>query len=561
MRVATNTKRNLVTAALIAPAAVWLTVFLVLPFIAMLVFAFGERAPEGGYQPAFTFAQFANLPTRAAAFWNTLMLAPAGALLCLVVAYPVAYYLAVKANPRYRLILVSLVVVPFWTSLLVRTYAWMYILGSRGIPNLLSMIGIEDVRMLNTPGAVLLGIVYGYLPLMIMPIYVSLEKLDRRLLEASADLGGKPVSTFLGVTLPLSLPGVMTGRRARHHPASRRVSDPAAARRRQGLLHRQCAGRSLPAVAELALRIGDRGDPRRRRRRRPHGGDADRLEGRRNKTGGSRLMRAFISSVYLFLYAPIALVVLFSFNAGRNASEFTGFSLAWYGKALGNTFLVSALQNSLIIAFTSATLAAVFGTMAALGMERLGSRMRALFDALFAAAIVVPGVVIGIATLVALVAVFSFVNPTIAALWPGEQPPQLGLGYGSIIAAHGLFSMALVTMIVKARIASLGRDIVEASGDLYATPLTTFRLIVLPQILPSILAGFLLAFTFSFDDFIIAFFVAGSKTTLPIYVFASIRRGVTPEINAIATLVLVASLLLILTARVLMREKKSKSGE
>ena len=93
----------------------------------------------------------------------------------------------------------------------VRTYAWMYILGSRGIPNLLDMIGIENVRLLNTPGAVLLGIVYGYLPLMIMPIYVSLEKLDRRLLEASADLGAKPVSTFFSVTLPLSLPGVMTG--------------------------------------------------------------------------------------------------------------------------------------------------------------------------------------------------------------------------------------------------------------------------------------------------------------------------------------------------------------
>lgn len=161
MRAAMNTKRNLVTAALIAPAAAWLFVFLVLPFIAMLVFAFGERAPEGGYQAAFTFAQFANLPARATAFWNTLLLAPAGALLCLVVAYPTAYYLAVKANPRYRLMLVSLVVVPFWTSLLVRTYAWMYILGSRGIPNLLALIGIEDVRLLNTPGAVLLGIVYG----------------------------------------------------------------------------------------------------------------------------------------------------------------------------------------------------------------------------------------------------------------------------------------------------------------------------------------------------------------------------------------------------------------
>ncbi len=266
-------------------------------------------------------------------------------------------------------------------------------------------------------------------------------------------------------------------------------------------------------------------------------------------------MRGLVAAVYLFLYTPIALVVLFSFNAGRNASDFTGFSTQWYGKALSNTFLMEALQNSLIIALTSAALAAIFGTMAALGMERLGAKTRAVFDGLFAAAIVVPGVVIGIATLVALVEVFGFINPALAAIWPGDLPPKLTLGYGSIIAAHGLFTMALVTMIVKARIASLGRDIVEASSDLYATPLTTFRQIVLPQILPSILAGFLLAFTFSFDDFIIAFFVAGSNTTLPIYVFASIRRGVTPEINAIATMVLIASLALILIARFLMRER------
>ena len=271
-------------------------------------------------------------------------------------------------------------------------------------------------------------------------------------------------------------------------------------------------------------------------------------------------MRALVTAVYLFLYAPIALVVLFSFNAGRNASEFTGFSVAWYGKALSNRFLVEALQNSLIIAFTSAALAAVFGTMAALGMQRLGPRGRAVFDGLFAAAIVVPGVVIGIATLVALVAVFGAVNPVLASIWPSGTPPRLGLGYGSIIAAHGLFSLALVTMLVKARVATLGRDIVEASSDLNATPLTTFRQIVLPQIIPSILAGFLLSFTFSFDDFIIAFFVAGSKTTLPIYVFASIRRGVTPEINAIATMVLVASLILIAVARLLLRERKAKAG-
>ncbi|PLP60541.1 ABC transporter permease [Mesorhizobium loti] len=266
-------------------------------------------------------------------------------------------------------------------------------------------------------------------------------------------------------------------------------------------------------------------------------------------------MRAFIVAVFAFLYLPIALVVLFSFNAGRHASELTGLSTQWYGKALSNPFLIEALKNSLFIATTSAFLAAVIGTAAALGLARVGLRTRAIFDALLGAAIVVPGVVIGIATLVALVQLFGAVNPVLASIWPGDTAPRLALGYGSIIAAHGLFSMALVSMIVRTRLATLDRSLVEASSDLYATPFTTFRSIVLPQVMPAIVAGFLLAFTFSFDDFIVAFFVAGSQTTLPIYVFASIRRGVTPEINAIATLVLCASVLMVLLAQLLLRKR------
>ncbi|TIR87699.1 MAG: ABC transporter permease, partial [Mesorhizobium sp.] len=169
-------------------------------------------------------------------------------------------------------------------------------------------------------------------------------------------------------------------------------------------------------------------------------------------------MRAFVVAVFAFLYLPIALVVLFSFNAGHHASEFTGFSEQWYGKALSNPFLVEALKNSLFIATTSALLAAFCGT-----------RTRGVFDALLGAAIVVPGVVIGISTLVALVQLFAVVNPFLASVWPTDQPPRLALGYGSIIAAHGLFSMALVTMIVGTRLSSLDRNLVEASSDLYAT--------------------------------------------------------------------------------------------
>ncbi|MFO1068989.1 MAG: ABC transporter permease [Geminicoccaceae bacterium] len=204
-------RRHLVTGLLIGPAAAWLVLLLVLPLAVVLVFSFGERAPAGGWQPALTLAQYANLPARLTAFTNTLVLAPLGTLATLLIAYPLAYWLALRAPDRWRLFLLTLVIVPFWTSLLIRTYAWIFILGGRGIPNLLFNLGLGEPRLINTPFAVTVGIVYAYLPLMVFPIYVSLEKLDRRLLEASADLGASPLGSFRQVTLPLSLPGVATG--------------------------------------------------------------------------------------------------------------------------------------------------------------------------------------------------------------------------------------------------------------------------------------------------------------------------------------------------------------
>jgi spermidine/putrescine transport system permease protein len=203
--------RKWINRLLLLPATAWFSVMLVLPLVVVVVFSFGERGPAGGYVPAFTFEQYLNLPARFTAFKNTLVLAPLGTLAALVVAYPLAYYLAVKASPKWRTPLLVLVIVPFWTSILIRTYAWIFILGGRGLPQLLGWVGLEDVRLMNTPFAVLIGIVYGYLPLMVFPIYVSLEKLDKRLLEASADLGAVPWRSFLQVTLPLSVPGVATG--------------------------------------------------------------------------------------------------------------------------------------------------------------------------------------------------------------------------------------------------------------------------------------------------------------------------------------------------------------
>lgn len=204
-------KPKLINRLLLAPAGLWFLAMLVLPLLVVLVFSFGERGQAGGYVPAFTFAQYLNLPARWKAFENTLTLAPIGTIVVLLIAYPLAYFLALHANPKWRTLLLILVIVPFWTSILIRSYAWIFILGGRGIPALLDMVGLGGIRLINTRFAVLVGIVYGYLPLMVFPIFVSLERLDKRLLEASADLGSPPWRSFLQITLPLSLPGMATG--------------------------------------------------------------------------------------------------------------------------------------------------------------------------------------------------------------------------------------------------------------------------------------------------------------------------------------------------------------
>ncbi|WP_095083328.1 ABC transporter permease [Pseudomonas sp. Irchel s3h17] len=199
-----------ITLLMLLPSTLWFLLLLLMPLVIILVFSFGERSAVGGYDGGFTLGNYLNLGSRAAAFGNTLLLAPLGTLVCLVAAYPLAYFLAVKVS-RNRSLLLTLVIVPFWTSFLIRTYAWIFILSGKGIPALLASLGLEDVRLINTPWAVLIGIVYGYLPLMVFPIYVSLEKLDKRLLEASADLGASAFESFRRITLPLSAPGIITG--------------------------------------------------------------------------------------------------------------------------------------------------------------------------------------------------------------------------------------------------------------------------------------------------------------------------------------------------------------
>jgi spermidine/putrescine transport system permease protein len=199
------------TALLLLPAALWYVFLLVAPLVIVVVFSFGEKARNGGYAPALTTANYGAVLQRTDPFMDSLRLATLGTILALLIAVPLAYFLATRAGGRKGL-LVLLLIIPFWTSFLVRAYSWLIILGPRGAAGAIGdLVGDPAFRILGTDVGVLIGMVYGYLPLMIFPIYVTVERMDRSLIEASKDLGAPRWATFRQVTLPIILPGVITG--------------------------------------------------------------------------------------------------------------------------------------------------------------------------------------------------------------------------------------------------------------------------------------------------------------------------------------------------------------
>jgi spermidine/putrescine transport system permease protein len=205
-------RSRLLTTVLLAPAGLWYLVLLILPLAIVVVFSFGVRAKNGGYSPAFVLDNYARALSKPGPFIDSLWMSAAGTIACLLVGLPLAYFIATRAKRRKGL-LILLLVVPFWTSFLIRTYAWLLILGPGvGVGTLLGgLVGRGRVDLLGTPFAVLIGLVYGYLPLMVFPLYVTLERMDRTLIEASKDLGAGRWATFRQVTLPVALPGLVTG--------------------------------------------------------------------------------------------------------------------------------------------------------------------------------------------------------------------------------------------------------------------------------------------------------------------------------------------------------------
>ncbi len=252
---------------------------------------------------------------------------------------------------------------------------------------------------------------------------------------------------------------------------------------------------------------------------------------------------------YAFLYLPIFSLIIYSFNESRLVTVWGGFSTKWYGELINNGPLLDAAWLSIKIAALNASLAVVLGTLAALTLVRLRSiRGHKSLGVMVTAPLVMPEIIIGLSLLLLFVAMEDLIG------WPA------GRGQTTILLAHVTFSMAYVTVIVQSRLAHMDTSIEEAALDLGARPVKVFFAITLPMIAPALAAGWLLAFTLSMDDLVIASFVSGpGSTTLPMVVYSSVRLGVSPQINALATIIIAVVSTAVLIAGVTMYRKELKA--
>ncbi len=264
------------------------------------------------------------------------------------------------------------------------------------------------------------------------------------------------------------------------------------------------------------------------------------------QTNLSPTLKSFMTLGYAFLYLPILTLIIFSFNASKQITVWQGFSTQWYSSLLEDKVLIKSVWISLEVATCAATLAVILGTLAAIALVRLGRfHGRGFLGIMTTAPLVMPEVITGLALLLLFVGLEQVVG------WPQ------GRGVITIAIAHTTLCMAYVTILVRGRLADMDRSLEQAALDLGARPLKVFTSITLPMISPALLSGWLLSFALSLDDLVIASFVAGpGSSTLPMVIFSSIRFGISPKINALATIIITVVAIGVMIAGWLIHRKK-----
>ncbi len=527
---------------MLVPGTLWMSMFFVSALLLLIALSFGTTDALGNPRFGTTLDNIVGIfePTYLRVILRSLVYAVAASAICLLIAYPVAYAIA-RHGGRYKNALVALLVVPFFANYLVRMYGWQTLLSDEGVVmTWLRGLGVPaSFHILDTSGAVIGGLVYGYVVFMILPIYASLERMDGSLIEAGRDLYGTSLRTFFcgdGARVEVRcVRRAGTGvpacdGRFHQRPAARRSRQPDDRQPHPGQVLRrpELAARCRAddgadgAAADLHVRLP--------------APDGARCEGGQPMKGSGmnrkpRFAIAVTVLLFVLLYLPIFAVVLFSFNNKKSLTVFEGWSLRWYEAFFNDAELTKSLETSLVVAAVAMVGSVVIGVLLAFGLVRARSRLGRAANVIMLIPLITPEIVTGVASLM----LFKGV---------GLQPSLT-----TLMIAQTTFSISYVTVILRARVAELNPEVEQAAMDLGASRLQALRLVTLPAMIPAITSAAILIFTIVFDDFVLAFFTSGvDPQPLSVRIYSAIRFGIQPSINAVGTLMLVGSLVLIAIA-------------
>ncbi len=552
---------------LLAPALLWLGALIVLPHVDLALLSFRERIGPRHYVPSLAqYKTFFVEPLYWHVFLRTAVMSVIATLVTLVLAFPIAWIIAKLAPGRAGSLLFIVCLIPFWLSETVRTLGWMILLRESGVlPALLVKLGLTDmpVELLYRDATIMVGLVYTSLLFMVVPLVSSLESLDNSLIEAAYDLGR-------GRILHLAQHRD-SARRARHyrrmhrgfHADSRKLSDADFARRQElAMVHGAdlhpihhpvqlgtgCRFR-LPAIGAVHRHGGDRPAPQRPAVRRCD--EAHMIPSLPRPTWLRASTAAYLVAFLSFLFLPLIVVAVFAFNdAPYPAPPWRGFTLDWFlgNAALGRTGLfadselLGSIGTSCMVAVWVTVLSALVGTANAFLIERGSFRGKQALSLMMMAPLVISGVILGISILAFASRIAEFADDTFGLEWDFLRPglPLVVLGQFSYIAT-------IATLTISARLRRFDRTLEEAALNLGASKAAVFRTILLPYLRPALLGSAAISFLMSFADFNTTLMLVGADSPLTVTMYARMREGASPVLNAVSLFLMIASAVLALS--------------
>lgn len=542
------------------PAAVVVGAGFLLPLGLLAAYSFWPTVDSEVDIGAWTLGNYSRFFAEPV-YWQSLLrsalFASIASAVTLLLAFPVAYFVATKVAPQRRMLWVLAAILPFGSSYLIRVLAWLNLLGDTGIINdSLMRLGIIDnpLAILNFGlPAVVITFIYLLFPLAFLAIYIAIERLDSSLLEAASDLGAKPWTGLLRITVPISRTGLMAGFAFCFITVMGDYITPQLVGGTRGTMFANLIvskfdytvqwgfGSSLALIMLVAmfslLLVGRKviGTP-----------DSVGQFTRRHARERAPWLFTYSLIALVLLYVPILLLMLFAFNDADFAGlPIEGLTTSWFRAVFDNPVLIDSLWVSLRVVFWTLLISMVLGTIAAVQLARVRGRIRDLTLSTIALPMLLPPVVLGLGIILGLNA--------------------LGLerGLWTIVAGHTVLILPIVTLFVLVRLEGLDPNLELAAMDLGARPRQAFLRVSVPQALPGIVAAVLIGFALSMDEFILTFLVTGSQQTLPLYIYSALRFQIRPDLNALSTLMLGASFGLCLLGATVMfgRQRIARLGK